>query len=188
MNKQYNIYQIEQNVLNAYADINIENIESGYYDNIFLVSITFRNIHGGLAQKKYIIDKFIEAFYDYCSSYMIRSDKKYSKKPILIGALDKPVFKYNKNKLHSCNTNDGLHFHCTLLIPTVTKKKPFEIKYYMRRFLKTNDGKIAQDIDIKEIHYNIREVTSYVLKNVNFIGNDPSDNLFLLPKSISETT
>ncbi|MGB3490210.1 MAG: hypothetical protein WBA62_19125 [Xanthobacteraceae bacterium] len=155
-----------------------------------ILTVMYEPLPGSHSSKTYQMKKQIEKLYSTFLTRVCRHPRSGCDKPILIGLADLPVNKYKKISILDATVNDGLHYHCILLVPPKSRlegtiKNHFENE---KRELYLGSPRVIDRIHIEPIVTKSSNlVTDYVFKAVAR-GLSYDEHLLILPKSESEVT
>ena len=107
--------------------------------------------------------------------------------PVLIGALDLPVYKRDKDIRTGGLCNGGLHVHALLLMPPTSRFKGSLADHFReKRNLYAGSGRSIQRIDVRPVVSDHGRVVDYVLKTVLNGRLSYDDAVLVLPRSRGE--
>jgi len=166
-----------------------ERIDAGYKP--YFLTFMFNQFNGNrqtiLAQMHFQIERFNRQLI----TRVHRSPNSISATnnlPILIGFADLPkIFRKAKKPLVDVITNDGLHFHAILLMPTKSRIKGSFIDH-----VKQNQNVYVHDsslnrIDVLEVDRTLRDLVGYTFDAFENGRISWDDGFMLFPKSQSES-
>jgi hypothetical protein len=107
--------------------------------------------------------------------------------PVLIGAVDLPVYKRDKASGPMVVCNGGLHVHALLLMPPASRLKGSLADHFREmRELYAGSGKSIQRVHVRPVIENHGRVVDYVLKTVLNGRLSYDDAVLVLPRSRGE--
>lgn len=166
-----------------------ERIDAGYKP--YFLTFMFSQLNGNRQTILTQMHRQIERFNSQLVTRVHRSPNSNSainNLPILIGFADLPkIFKKTKRPLIDVITNDGLHFHAILLMPTKSRIKGSFIDH-----IKQNQNVYVHDsslnrIDILGVDRTLRDLVGYTFDAFENGRISWDEGFMLFPKSASET-
>lgn len=107
--------------------------------------------------------------------------------PVLVGALDLPVYKLDRSSAPSIARNNGLHFHAILLLPPSSRlKEPLADHFRNNSELYVGEKKRVERIHVVPVTHDHERVVDYVLKTVLNGRLTHDDAVLVLPRARSE--
>jgi hypothetical protein len=107
--------------------------------------------------------------------------------PVLIGVLDLPVHKHNKQSGPVVLCNGGLHVHILMLMPPTSRLKESLADHFRdKRNLYAGSGSSIQRIDVRRVVENHERVVDYVLKTILNGRLSYDEAVLVLPRSRDE--
>jgi hypothetical protein len=173
-------------LIQGYSEFITTKLTKENYQRALFVTFTFNNISHRPSVLRQSIDRFVDNFYNYLITYLIRYPRKAVNKPILITAYDKPDLNQKKQIKLLCDSNGGVHLHCILLIPSAIKTKRKSIEQIINDFKSNPSGQLLHDLHVTDVYGDILKLVSYTLKSIDKFDNEPVDNIIVLPKAASE--
>ena len=86
--------------------------------------------------------------------------------PVLIGAVDRPVYKTDRSTAPLIRCNGGLHFHALISIPGRSRlREPLQDHFQTSAHLYEIDGAITK-IDVRPVMDDYERVVDYVFKTI----------------------
>jgi len=108
--------------------------------------------------------------------------------PILIGAVDLPVYKSDRFSSPLVRCNRGLHFHALILIPDRSRLRvPLQDHFQSCAHLYGIDGTITK-IDVRPVVNGYERVVDYVFKTVKRGRVSYDEGVLILPRTRDELT
>jgi len=107
--------------------------------------------------------------------------------PVLIGAMDLPVYKRDKASGPMVACNGGLHVHALMLIPPASRFKgslPDHFREKQEQYV--GPGRPALRIDVRPVVEDHRRVVDYVLKTVLNGRLSYDEAVLVLPRARGE--
>jgi hypothetical protein len=105
--------------------------------------------------------------------------------PVLLGAIDLPVYKRDRSSAPKVYGNGGLHFHGILLVPPVSRLKDSVADHFGAN-MNLYAGQTIRRIDVRSVVGNHRRVVDYVLKTVLNGQLTYDDAMLVLPRARGE--
>lgn len=152
-----------------------------------ILTVMFRPLFGGHSSKVRQMQTQIEAIYSTFLNRPCRPRKSLCDLPLLIGMADLPVSKWKKVSTRDAVVNDGLHYHCVLLVPPKSRLKCTIGHHFEEKAdLYLGSNRVVDRIHIEPIVTKGSSlVTDYVLKAIK--GKlDYDEHVLILPKAFSE--
>ena len=110
-----------------------------------------------------------------------------SELPVLIGAVDLPVYKRDKASGPMVFCNGGLHVHALMLIPPTSRLKGSLADHFREKQEQyVGSGRPALRIDVRPVVENHSRVVDYVLKTVLNGRLSFDEAVLVLPRSRGE--
>jgi len=107
--------------------------------------------------------------------------------PVLIGAMDLPVYKRDKASGPMVLCNGGLHVHALMLMPPTSRLKQSLTDHFReKQELYVGSGRPAMRIDVRSVVSDHGRVVDYVLKTVLNGRFSYDEALLVLPRSRGE--
>ena len=108
--------------------------------------------------------------------------------PILIGAVDLPVYKSDRSSAPLVRCNGGLHFHALILIPDRSRlREPLQDHFQTYAHLYGMDGTISK-IDVRPVMDGYERVVDYVFKTIKRGRVSYDEGMLILPRTRNELT
>ena len=106
--------------------------------------------------------------------------------PILIGAVDLPVYKSDRSSSPLVRCNGGLHFHALILIPDRSRlRDPLQDHFHSCAHLYGIDGAISK-IDVRPVMDGHECVVDYVFKTIKRDRVSYDEGVLILPRTRDE--
>jgi hypothetical protein len=107
--------------------------------------------------------------------------------PVLVGAVDLPVYKRDRASAPMVLCNAGLHFHALVMIPPGSRLRGSLTDHFMdNSALYAGPGKSVQRIDVRPVVEGHGRVVDYVLKTVLNGRLSYDDAVMVLPRARGE--
>ena len=107
--------------------------------------------------------------------------------PVLVGALDLPVYKGDRSLTPQVVCNNGWHFHAIILLPPRSRlKKPLADHFQNNSDLYAGAAKSVERIHVVPVTYSHERVVDYVLKTVLNGRLSYDEAVLVLPRSRRE--
>jgi len=108
--------------------------------------------------------------------------------PILIGAVDLPVYKSDRSSSPLVRCNGGLHFHALILIPDRSRlRDPLQDHFHTSAHLYVTDGTITK-IDVRPVVDGHERAVDYVFKTIKRGRVSYDEGVLILPRARDELT
>jgi hypothetical protein len=108
--------------------------------------------------------------------------------PILIGAVDLPVYKSDRSSSPLVRCNGGLHFHALILIPNRLRlRDPLQDHFQACAHLYETDGAITK-IDVRPVVDGYERVVDYVFEPSKRGRVSYDEGVLVLPRTRDELT
>jgi hypothetical protein len=107
--------------------------------------------------------------------------------PVLIGAMDLPVYKRDRSSIVSMLRNCGLHFHAIVLLPPVSRLKGSLADHFRdNHLLYAGPTKLVERVHVVPVTHDHERVVDYVFKTVWNGRLTHDDAILVLPRARSE--
>lgn len=181
--------QLQRRLTTGFSEIMDDRANNGC--SLDLITILFDEMKGS---KSRISDQMRDQISRLYSTFVTRVHRSPTtapthRLPLLVGALDLPVYKRNRLSAPTVSPNDGLHFHGILIVPPNSRLKGTVSDHFRLHFglYGTDPGGIAR-IDVRPVVDDRAGVMNYVLKTVGNGRLSYDDAIVILPRSKSELT
>jgi hypothetical protein len=174
-------------LVDGYTQLVTDRVRAGW--SCSLVTFLFSQLPG---PRTAVINRMKDEVHRIYSTLLTRVHRKprtasTDELPVLIGAMDLPVYKRDKASGPMVPCNGGLHVHALLLIPPFNRLKGSLTDHFReKRTLYAASGRSIQRIDVRPVVEDHRCVVDYVLKTVLNGRLSYDDAVLLLPRSRSE--
>jgi hypothetical protein len=154
-----------------------------------LVTILFSQLPG---PRGAVIDRMkdeVERVYSTLLTRVHRKPRTVStdKLPVLVGAVDLPVYKRDRSSAPTVFCNGGLHFHALLLIPPASRLRESLPDHFERNSdLYAGSGRSVQRVDVRPVVEDHGRVVDYVLKTVLNGRLSYDEAMLVLPRARGE--
>ena len=173
--------------MDGYTQLVTDRVRSGWSCN--LVTFLFSQLPGPRAA---VINRMKDEVHRIYSTLLTRVHRKprtasTDELPVLIGAMDLPVYKRDKASGPMVLCNGGLHVHALMLMPPASRLKGSLADHFReKQELYVGSGRATLRIDVRPVVEDHSRVVDYVLKTV-LIGRLSYDEaVFVLPRSRGE--
>ena len=177
-----------QLALNGYTQLVTDRIKQGW--SCYLVTILFQQLPGSRSAIISRMKQEVQRVYSTLITRVHRKPRTASpdELPVLIGAVDLPVYKSDRSSSPLVRCNGGLHFHALILIPDRSRcanhskiiSKPARIS---RRWT----GQSSK-IDVRPVADGYERVVDYVFKTIKRGRVSYDDGMLVLPRTRNELT
>jgi len=107
--------------------------------------------------------------------------------PVLLGAIDLPVYKRDRTSAPKVFCNCGLHFHGIILVPPASRLRESLVDHFQENWkLYAGPGKAIQRIDVRPVAGDHGRVVDYVLKTVLNGRLSYDEAILVLPRTRGE--
>lgn len=154
-----------------------------------LVTILFDNICGPQPNSLLYMRREIERVYSTLVTRVHRRPASASNDqlPLMIGAFDLPIYKRDRTSIPRVSVNDGLHFHCVLMVPPASRLRQTAAEHFSSNSrLYSGGARGIARIDVRPITHTTDEVVGYVFKTVGSGRISYDDAVVVLPRTRSE--
>ena len=174
-------------LVDGYTQLVTDRARAGWSCN--LVTFVFSQLPGS---RTAVINRMKDEVHRIYSTLLTRVHRKprtasTDELPVLIGAMDLPVYKRDKASGPMVNCNGGLHVHALLLMPPVSRLKGSLTDHFReKQELYVGPGRAALRIDIRPVVEDHRRVVDYVLKTVLNGRISYDEAVLVLPRARGE--
>jgi hypothetical protein len=179
--------QAKATLVDGYAQLVTDRVRAGWSCN--LVTFLFSQLPG---TRSSIISRMKDEVLRIYSTLLTRVHRKprtasTDELPVLIGAMDLPVYKRDKASDPMVLCNGGLHVHALLLIPPINRLKGSLTDHFReKQEVYVASGRSIQQIDVRPVVEDHKRVVDYVLKTVLNGRLSYDEAVLLLPRSRGE--
>ena len=177
-----------QLTLNGYTQLVTDRIKQGW--SCYLVTILFQQFQAHNRRSSSRMKQEIQRVYSTLITRVHRKPRTASpdELPILIGAVDLPVYKSDRSSSPLVRCNGGLHFHALILIPDRSRlREPLQDHFQTSAHLYETDGTITK-IDIRPVMDGYERVVDYVFKTIKRGRVSYDEGVLILPRTRDELT
>jgi hypothetical protein len=177
-----------QLTLNGYTQLVTDRIKRGW--SCYLVTILFQQLPGSQATIISRMKQEIQRVYSTLITRVQRKPRTASpdELPILIGAVDLPVYKSDRASSPLVRCNGGLHFHALILIPDRSRmSEPLQDHFQACAHLYGIDGTNSK-IDVRPVVDGYERVVDYVFKTIKRGRVSYDEGMLVLPRTRDELT
>jgi hypothetical protein len=173
--------------VDGYTQLVTDRIRTGW--SCHLVTILFSQLAG---PRSVVVSRMSDEVQRLYSTFLTRVHRKprtasTDELPVLIGALDLPVYKRDKASGPIVLCNGGLHVHALLLMPPASRFKGSLADHFREKHeLYAGSGKSIQRIDVRPVVSDHGRVVDYVLKTVLNGRLSYDEAVLVLPRSRAE--
>ena len=156
----------------------------------YLVTILFQQLPGSQSTLTSRMKQEIQRVYSTLITRVHRKPRTASPNelPILIGAVDLPVYKSDRSSSPLVRCNGGLHFHALILIPDRSRlREPLQDHFQTSAHLYETDGTISK-IDVRPVVDGYERVVDYVFKTIKRGRISYDEGVLILPRARGELT
>jgi hypothetical protein len=175
-----------QLTLNGYTQLVTDRIKQGW--SCYLVTILFQQLPGSQLTIISRMKQEIQRVYSTLITRVYRKPRTASpdELPILIGAVDLPVYKSDRSSSPLVRCNGGLHFHALILIPDRSRlRDPLQDHFQTCAHLYEIDGTISK-IDVRPVMDGYERVVDYVFKTIKRDRVSYDEGVLILPRTRDE--
>ena len=177
-----------QLILDGYTQLVTDRIKQGW--SCYLVTILFQQLPGSQPTIISRMKQEIQRVYSTLITRVHRKPRTASpdELPILIGAVDLPVYKSDPSSSPLVRCNRGLHFHALILIPDRSRlREPLQDHFQTSAHLYETDGTITK-IDVRPVLDGYERVVDYVFKTIKRERVSYDEGVLILPRTRDELT
>jgi hypothetical protein len=177
-----------QLTLNGYTQLVTDRIKKGW--SCYLVTILFQQLPGSQPTIISRMNQEVQRVYSRLITRVHRKPRTAcpDELPVLVGAVDLPVYKSDPSSAPLVRCNGGLHFHALILIPDKTRlREPLQDHFQACAHLYGIDGIISK-IDIRPVKDGYERVVDYVLKTIKRGRVSYDEGVLILPRARDELT
>jgi hypothetical protein len=159
--------QSQMDLVDGYARLVTDRIDRGW--SCHLVTILFSQLPG---PRSAIIGRMKDEVQRVYSTLLTRVHRKprtapTDQLPVLVGAIDLPVYKRDRSSAPTVFCNGGLHFHALVLLPPTSRLKgSLPDHFETNPDLYAGSGRSVQRVDVRPVVQDHGCVVDYVLKTV----------------------
>lgn len=176
-----------QHWLVGYGQLVINRLDNGWSG--YMITVMFSNIHGARPSVIQRMKDDVARLYSILVTDVHRKPRTAptDQLPVLLGALDLPVYKRRRMVGSQPAYNDGLHFHGLLLLPPTSRLKQGLTEYFREKNgLYVRSGKPTEGIHVQPIDRDPARAMNYVLKTVRSGRISYDDGVLVFPRARSE--
>lgn len=177
-----------QLTLNGYTQLVTDRIKQGW--SCHLLTMLFQQLPGS---QPTIISRLNQEIQRVYSTLITRVHRKPrtafpDELPVLIGAVDLPVYKSDRSSSPLVRCNGGLHFHALVLIPNRSRlRESLQDHFQACAHLYGIDGTISK-IDVRPVVDGYERVVDYVFKTIKRGRVSYDEGVLILPRTRGEVT
>jgi hypothetical protein len=174
-------------LVDGYTQLVTDRVRAGWSCN--LVTFLFSQLRG---PRTAIISRMKDEVHRIYSTLLTRVHRKprtasTDELPVLIGAVDLPVYKRDKASGPMAVCNGGLHVHALMLMPPTSRLKESLADHFReKQELYVGSGSSIKRIDVRPVVSNHDRVVDYVLKTVLNCRLSYDEAVLVLPRSRGE--
>ncbi len=175
-----------QPTLNGYTQLITDRIKQGW--SCYLVTILFQQLAGSRPTIISRMKQEIQRVYSTLITRVHRRPRTASpdELPILIGAVDLPVYKLDRSSAPLVRCNGGLHFHALILLPDRSRlREPLQDHFQANAHLYGMGGTFSK-IDVRPVTDDYARVVDYVLKTIKRGRVTYDEGMLILPRTRQE--
>jgi hypothetical protein len=179
--------QAKADLVDGYTQLVTDRVLAGWSCN--LVTFLFSQLPG---PRTAVINRMKDEVHRVYSTLLTRVHRKprtasTDELPVLIGAMDLPVYKRDKASGPMVLCNGGLHVHALLLMPPVSRLKCSLADHFReKQEVYVASGRSIQRVHVRPVIENHGRVVDYVLKTVLNGRLSYDDAVLVLPRSRGE--
>ena len=179
--------QSQTDLVDGYTRLVTDRINDGW--SCHMVTILFSQLPG---PRNAVIDWMRDEVQRVYSTLLTRVHRKprtvsTDKLPVLVGAVDLPVYKRDRSSAPPVFCNGGLHFHALVLMPPSSRLKGSLPDHFGRNTdLYAGSGRSIRRIDVRPVDEDHGRVVDYVLKTVLNRRLSYDEAMLVLPRARSE--
>jgi hypothetical protein len=154
----------------------------------YMVTFMFRQLRGSSGSIRTVMLDEIGRVYSTLLTRVTRNPRKPASSgslPIMIGSLDLPVYKRQRDSFADVAVNGGLHAHAVLLVPPTSRLRESIPDHFARLGPLYHGSRIAR-IDVRPIDHDPERATAYVLKGISSRRLQYDDSMIVYPRAMSE--
>ena len=154
-----------------------------------LLTVLFKRLNGFQSTPADQMKDQVQKLY---RTFVTRVNRKPKKSPtenlpLLIGALDLPVYKKDRTTAPPVLLNDGLHFHGLIMVPPHSRLQESVVEHFaVHDDLYAGDTTGIDRIDVRSITHSRKYVLDYVFKTIGNHRLTYDDAIVVLPRSRTE--
>jgi hypothetical protein len=174
-------------LVDGYTKLVADRVRAGWSCN--LVTFLFSQLPG---PRPAVVNRMKDEVYRIYSTLLTRVHRKprmasTDELPVLIGAMDLPVYKRDRASGPMVLCNGGLHVHALMLMPPASRLKESLADHFREKHeLYAGSGRSIQLIDVRPVIGNHERVVDYVLKTVLNGRLSYDEAILVLPKTRGE--
>ena len=179
--------QAKAALVDGYTRLVTDRVRAGW--SCHLVTILFSQLPG---PRSTVISHMKDEVHRVYSTLLTRVHRKprtasTDELPVLIGAMDLPVYKRDRASGPMVLCNGGLHVHALMLMPPASRLKESLADHFREKHeLYAGSGRSIQLIDVRPVIGNHERVVDYVLKTVLNGRLSYDEAILVLPKTRGE--
>jgi hypothetical protein len=180
--------QQTQLALDGYTQLVTDRIKQGW--SCYLVTVLFSQLPGSRSAIISRMNQQVQRVYATLITRVHRKPRTASpdELPILIGAVDLPVYKFDRSSAPLVRCNGGLHFHAMILVPDRSRlREPLQDHFRASARLYGMDGTIPK-IDVRPVKDGYERVVDYVFKTIKRGRVSYDEGVLILPRARDELT
>ncbi len=173
-----------QPTLTGYTQLVTDRIKQGW--SCYLVTILFQHLPGSRPTIISRMKQEIQRLYANLITRVHRRTASPDELPILIGAVDLPVYKLVRSSAPLVRCNGGLHFHALILIPDRSRlREPHQDHFQANAHLYGLGGAISK-IDVRPVTEGYERVVDYVFKTIKRGRVTYDEGMLIFPRTRQE--
>jgi hypothetical protein len=179
--------QSQTDLVDGYTRLVTDRINDGW--SCHLMTILFSQLPG---PRNAVIDRMRDEVQRVYSTLLTRVHRKprtvsTDKLPVLVGAVDLPVYKRDRSSAPPVFCNGGLHFHALVLMPPSSRLKGSLPDHFERNpDLYAGSGMSIRRIDVRPVVEDHGRVVDYILKTVLNGRLSYDEAVLVLPRAHGE--
>jgi hypothetical protein len=178
---------LKRTLVDGYTQLVSDRVRDGWACH--LVTVLFSQLPGPRAA---VINRMKDEVQRVYSALLTRVHRKprtapTDELPVLVGALDLPVYKRDRSSAPIVLCNGGLHFHALVLLPPSSRLKGSLVDHFREmRDLYVRPERPVQRIHVEPVVHDPGQVVDYVFKTVRKRRLVYDDVVLVLPRARSE--
>ncbi len=163
----------------------------GYVDekgwNPFLMTFMYKPLKGHTEAISHQMKDEVDRVYSTFITRIVRNpNSKHQKhlRPILVAVPDRPVAKYEKQRIKDITINNGRHMHGILVVPWDCRLKR-DVRAHFDKYNKLYVKNRLLRLDVHPIHSGLGDVVDYAFKSIKSRKVD-CDDILIFPKAQTE--
>ena len=155
--------------------------------NPFLMTFMYKPLRGQTEAIAHQMKDEVDRVYSTFVTRVVRNPNSEHQKhlrPILIAVPDRPVPKYDKQRIKDIMINNGRHMHGILVVPWDCRLKR-DVRAHFEKYNKLYVKNRLLRLDVRPIYSHVGDVVDYAFKSVKSRRFN-CDDIIIFPKSSTE--